>query len=310
MKSTLLIPLLITLLMLGNAQAQLGPNSPSCKDCESLTHRTEPFNGTWYNPEQSGTGFSIDVQNGILFGVYYGYDDTGKPLWLTFVNDLVASEEPNIMWILDADLRAFKNGNSFNNDYIAPELSNYNGQIHIKFTQKNHAIFRVNNGREQNIVPIIFNMPTTVAFPEQTSYKFPELEGIWTFAYNYSDKHSGVRPEPANFWSETFLISKSIKGYWNDDDREDLIFGVSDFHLFPPEIVPVGEIVCYIQEEDGAIIGPTCEFVDQRGFLGDIENKLHFKMSIGGIGAFRIFGETVEGDTFEAIKFNSNKYNF
>ncbi len=46
------------------------------------------------------------------------------------------------------------------------------------------------------------------------------------------------------------------------------------------------------------------------GLFGDISNQPRYKMSVGGLGAFRLFGEHEDGHTFEAIKINSESYNF
>ena len=60
------------------------------------------------------------------------------------MGDLVPSDEPNVMWIVDADLLQFENGNAFNQTYATPNNTEYQEQIHLKFTQKNHALFSVN----------------------------------------------------------------------------------------------------------------------------------------------------------------------
>ncbi|MCF6300932.1 MAG: hypothetical protein L3J52_07430, partial [Proteobacteria bacterium] len=41
--------------------AENGPQVP-CLDCEKYTQRTLPKEGLWYNPEQSGSGFNIEIQ--------------------------------------------------------------------------------------------------------------------------------------------------------------------------------------------------------------------------------------------------------
>lgn len=45
-----------------------------CVGCESLVHAPYPETGSWYNPEQSGSGINLEIQNGYLVGFYYGYD--------------------------------------------------------------------------------------------------------------------------------------------------------------------------------------------------------------------------------------------
>ncbi len=285
------------------AQLLSGPISP-CVNCEQLTAKTEPFNGTWFNPDQSGTGFSIDVQNGKLFGVYYGYDEQGKVIWLTFVGDLVASEQTNVMWTLDAELLQFKNGNAFNQDYTAPETTEYQGQIHLKFTQKNHALFSVNDGEEQNIVPIIFGVQKTVDFPEKTSYQFPELTGLWTFVNYFRDLNLSVKYSTASevlyIWpKEEFIIDSDNDGYL------DIEYEVWRYAGEYPGALGIGKILCSLIDNDlGQTVGPQCRFVDRR-FATDPFNPPTYNMSLGGLGAFRLFGESLDLGTFEAIRIDT-----
>ncbi len=40
-----------------------------------------PTPGLWYNPAESGRGFTIDHQNNVMVVASYVYDTSGKPLW-------------------------------------------------------------------------------------------------------------------------------------------------------------------------------------------------------------------------------------
>src|SRR5690554_2023153 len=40
-----------------------------------------PETGLWYNPDESGSGFDLEFQNGIMAGHYFGYDANGEPEW-------------------------------------------------------------------------------------------------------------------------------------------------------------------------------------------------------------------------------------
>lgn len=308
-KSILSILLLIYSI---GAIAQQGPLAP-CVECETLTKRTEPYNGIWYNPEQSGTGISFEVQNGTLFGVYYGYDDEGKQLWLTFVGELVSSEEPNIMWTLDAGLAQFENGNSFNHEYNSPTQTDYEGQISLRFTQKNHALFSVNGGMEQNIVPIIFGVPKSKDFPEQTSYEFPELKGLWAFTYEYNlDDPISPPVEPFNFLSESTVIGNKRVVDSDNDGIDEVHYSVYLFYPYLyPEYLLWGDVTCRVTMENDEVTGPSCEFTKHYGLFGDDpSNKAYFNMKLGGLGAYRLFGEDAAGHTFEAVKISDSTGGF
>ena len=131
--------IILLALIIGVTQAQKGPVLP-CVDCRSETYRVTPTTGFWYNPEQSGSGLSIEIKKDTAFGAYYGYDQEGKPTWLTFSGKLNPSEKAGVMWELSADLNEFVGGNSFNNDYQTPTLKDSVHKIKIEFNQINHAI--------------------------------------------------------------------------------------------------------------------------------------------------------------------------
>jgi hypothetical protein len=42
-----------------------------------------PENGTWWNPNEPGRGFMLEIQDNFLFFAGYAYAQNGAPLWLT-----------------------------------------------------------------------------------------------------------------------------------------------------------------------------------------------------------------------------------
>ncbi|MGB4924643.1 MAG: hypothetical protein WBO98_10745 [Candidatus Nitrotoga sp.] len=40
-----------------------------------------PYNGLWWNPDESGWGMSITQHNAMIFAALYTYDQTGQPTW-------------------------------------------------------------------------------------------------------------------------------------------------------------------------------------------------------------------------------------
>lgn len=299
-----LLLLLITSLPLF-AQSLTGPESP-CVTCDQLNAKTEPFNGTWYNPDQSGTGMSIDVQNGVVFGIYYGFDAQGQQLWLTFVGDLQPSDEDNVMWTVDTDLSQFNNGNTFNQTYSFPTQTNYQATINLKFTQKNHALFSVNDGEQQNIVPIIFGEVSSVDFADQTSYLFPDLDGVWSFVYKLKEGEFVDFPKQWSYSASNFRLSNKFVA--NRDGKYWIYYDVAIYGP-PPEILSFGEIKCEIVDVNAEQLVPECVYTDRRGFFGGVGDVIpEFHFPLGGLGAYRLFGETLDGHTFEAIKVDSTEY--
>jgi len=42
-----------------------------------------PESGFWWNPDEPGTGYSIEIQDNFLFGAFYVFDTGGIPYWYT-----------------------------------------------------------------------------------------------------------------------------------------------------------------------------------------------------------------------------------
>lgn len=42
---------------------------------------TNPYQGLWYNENESGWGVSINQHEGMIFAVWYTYDQAGAPIW-------------------------------------------------------------------------------------------------------------------------------------------------------------------------------------------------------------------------------------
>ena len=47
-----------------------------------------PMTGLWWNPNESGTGYNIQVQRGVLVATLYSYAPTGDPVWYLAVGPL------------------------------------------------------------------------------------------------------------------------------------------------------------------------------------------------------------------------------
>ena len=68
-----------------------------------------PESGLYWNSDEPGSGYNIEIQDNFLFGVFYVYDDLGLPYWYTtsgfldgnafFEGDLYISEDgPCLNW--------------------------------------------------------------------------------------------------------------------------------------------------------------------------------------------------------------------
>lgn len=284
--------------------AQAGPELP-CIDCEQLTKKVTPSTGFWYNPEQSGSGLSIEVKKSTVFGAYYGYNDEGKPIWFTFVGQLQPSNKSGVMWELDSDLLEFKDGNNLNSDYQAPILLESDHQIHIEFNHMNHASFSVDNGLVQNIVPLSYGVEHKAYFPEKTSLRIPNLQGFWVFSLRVNtDIHSEFQSFISGFHTPfmAYLRRGSLQQF--EDGTSSISFSVIELQPVPELGLIIGDVFCHtFLDESNDIRGPVCTF---SAFVDEVRS---YKMTMGGIGIDNLFGETEDGYTFKAFRYDYCDFN-
>ncbi|MBE9550192.1 MAG: hypothetical protein IMF09_12375 [Proteobacteria bacterium] len=290
------------------ALAQTGVEVP-CVNCEQYTQRTEPTNGVWYNKDQTAQGFNFDTQNGRVSGIYYGYDEEGTAIWLTFTAALTPSEEVGVMWTIDATLNHFSNSNCFNCEVTGFDITDY-GRVKMKFRHKNLASVSFDGGPWQNITPFIFGHGATADFPHRTEYLLPNLDGLWTFVYHVNGEAVTNILLIGNQWafySEVLRLTK--KNIRETPTGREVTYAVARYFP-PPEVLIIGTITCKLVEVEGQLRGPTCTFENNDGFWFDqLGVSREFNFPLGGLGAYRIFGETIDGHTFEAIKIDSTPFN-
>src|SRR5690554_5018235 len=140
----------LTLLFVGLAAvADEGPYAPACPNCpEYISPPPYPHTGLWHNPQRSGTGINIDVQNGTMTAVYYGYRDDGSAVWYLTSGKLVQSDQQDVYWTLEADLIETFNGEPVNGEHRLPEHESA-GTLHLEVLQRHLIQFSINEGPTQ-----------------------------------------------------------------------------------------------------------------------------------------------------------------
>ena len=290
------IIVLLTLLtqMTSIVLAQVGPVVP-CDNCQQYNKLTPPLNGLWFNPAQSGVGISIELQKNLLFGVYYGYDESGDSTWFTFLAPLVKSDDPEVMWTVDVNLVEFENGTCQNCAYQAPNHTDFSSTMQIKFRHKNYASFSINNGAQQNIVPLVFGTSQSQDFANVTSYWLADLSGQWVFVNKVN-----IFPQVSDIYSRGQVIQITKQpSISHEDGTFEINYKLDELYL--DGVFETGDIKCKTSlDNEQNIIGPTCTYT-----LLDPAFQFtpaYFNFPLSGLGASRLFGESAAGHTFEAIK--------
>lgn len=90
---------------------------------------TQPQTGIYWNPAESGRGYTIEVRSGIaMIGVFH-YDEEGSPTWNLVVGDIASGT-------LAADFNAYSGGQTLTGTFVATKGPASAGQFRAAF---NHA---------------------------------------------------------------------------------------------------------------------------------------------------------------------------
>lgn len=171
---------IMLVLLTSTVISQNGPELP-CPDCNGMDYKPLPKSGNWFNPEQSGVGFNIEIQNTTILGFYYGYTEAGDSMWAMFSGKLEKVEDADSLWSISTELVEASGGQCINCDYQFYTDLEKIGDIDITFNRLGHANYRINDGEYQNIIPMYFgyNIVQSVYNGTDSNIVVPELEGWW-----------------------------------------------------------------------------------------------------------------------------------
>jgi hypothetical protein len=265
--------------------AQDGPNVP-CVACESFGQAPFPETGHWINAEDSGSGLSFEIQNGVLAGHYYGYDFSGQPEWQLLSGTLVRSEQDGLQWELESHLLYFQGGSCLGCEISVPTYSE-GPSIKLEFPQRNYMRVTIGENPGQYFVPIMYGSAGYTYFSEQTPYIFPEFGNETFFVLIF--KPNTDPPSPW-LWNSTIVpIGNGRVG--TGGSRLGQLYYQTWIPQGPPgpDVFP-DLIVC---ELETASEQPVCAL---RAAGRD------YVIPIANLGDSRFFGEAEDGWTVEGYR--------
>lgn len=289
--------LLCTALIAASAAlfAQDGPFVP-CPDCAARTTTTYPASGPWANTEQTGSGFLLNIQNGVLAGFYFGYDDEGNPVWLLFSGPLQPGPEDSIVqWQVEATLSRFSGGSCLECDYAPPTDQAPAGTVLLKFFQRNHASYQFNDGQEVYMVPLLYGSAGYAHFAEVTPYLLPELGAdggdaspwVLTF-YNPESNQNLHNALILHFEAAEFLMGGEVGLVVGYSSRERI--------SMPSPATPSATVACGDFSAEGSV---KCRvYVDS--LFQDLSGI--YWMPVGNLGASHFKAESEDGRTVEGFR--------
>jgi hypothetical protein len=114
----------------------------------SFAYAITPKTGIWWNPDESGRGYAIEVSGTTLVVAIYIYDPAGNPLWY-----LASGNLTNNGTSFQSALDRFSGGQCTTCDYTPPTHDGNDGPIAIQFTSNTSGIITFPDGRRVNIQP-------------------------------------------------------------------------------------------------------------------------------------------------------------
>jgi hypothetical protein len=191
------------------ASLSLGRTGPlvPCEGCEGLEILSLPASGIWRNPEASGTGLMLQVQNGLMMGAYFGYGADGKALWYMFNGRLEPAPGAPDTLRVTAPLERLENGACLGCEYRAPQIFRDVGIITLEFDQRSYGWFSIDGGIRTAIVPLIAGVETSTIRPGSVAseYAAPDLSGNWVLAV-----HDAAAPQANSLTARTVRLTKRL----------------------------------------------------------------------------------------------------
>jgi len=124
-----------------------------------------PSLGVWWNPNESGRGYLIDMQNGVMVVSVYAYDNGGGPLW--FLGAGPYNDSTNTFTIT---MNTFTGGQCFGCGYSGP-TADPAGTFQFVFSDLETAVLHFPGG-STNLQHFVYGYAT----------KQDYLLGLWSFS--------------------------------------------------------------------------------------------------------------------------------
>lgn len=130
----------------------------------------QPRTGHWYNPTEPGSGYNIDIQDGILIVTIFTYKATGGDSEWYLASGPLTNGNRTFAGTLDK----YRNGQCISCAYAAPAIIGNDGTITIDFSSETSATLTLPGGRTTTIRPFNFGFGDP---PDG-------LLGEWVFVYD------------------------------------------------------------------------------------------------------------------------------
>lgn len=105
----------------------------------------QPETGWWWNASESGRGFYIEKQGGMLFMAGYMYDGSGEPVWYSSGNSMAST------MLYQGNWSEYRNGQTMTGVYKAPSAPTNAGSLTLQFTDSTAATLTLPGGTQKQL---------------------------------------------------------------------------------------------------------------------------------------------------------------
>lgn len=309
---------------LSGALAEAGPRVPVCDGCpEPTSDRPFPRTGFWFDPQRSGSGFTLEVQDGVLAGAYYGFTDSGERLWYTFAGQLEPSTQSGELWTVQTDLLSFRGGNCIGCTYRPSDPPQAAPQLTLRVLQRNLISYAVDDGPEFRVQPLVYGSDMPALIDEFPSLGFLVLEDDSAQATPWAivrrrDRSSLQLPGPTptsgtsevagRVFSRGFSRIAGAQGvvetrfYWQGGhpaEGNNLALEAVCGHRDALASLPVGRLPAGVIEDIAD--GSACVITSFLSVLGSPATRYYFA-PLANFGDDYFFATDTNGDTIEGIR--------
>ncbi len=109
-----------------------------------------PVTGLWWNPAESGSGYDLQVQHGVLVVTMYSYTSTGDPVWYLALGSLANA---GVGVTVAGTLDKYRGGQCASCMYQMPSPMGSDGAVTLSFTSPTAATVQLPGGRVTHIQP-------------------------------------------------------------------------------------------------------------------------------------------------------------
>jgi len=200
-------------------------------------HSFTPESGFWWNPNESGSGYAIEIQDNFLFIALYVYDELGNPIWYSASTTMGGSA------LFDSSLNYTYNGTCIDCSYTAPiTILGERGPITIIFETETTATIQF-QGAIKNIERFNFLLGDeaermvgewqTIIDLSSTGVDFPFNGDVLLFegtSFTDGDKYAdGCRPDNTiDGFCSTFALNNHDMASLYDYQNNQLLIVVND----------------------------------------------------------------------------------